>query len=346
MRNSASKFLMDVYNELSIETGKDDRKHRHKRSIENENFITKLDRYEIENCNNVVTFKSESFGHNQPTDTKSLIKFNIRDVPYDLELLHSTIRLYQDPQIGKYSQQTQNTTITIYQRLFSEQNQKYELVSRTSINSTTTYKGWLEFNITKLLEYALHYGTLQDVNNDHDILVGVTIESEEIFPNDIGIVGPNVLSDLQPFVIGFFNGRDTLFDKIQKLRVKRALPKTRARTNHFSSTKIIYELPKTCTKLNFTVDFDQIKLGHWVIAPKKFDAYLCGGECNFPLGSQMNATNHAIVQTLMHLKKPNLPKPRCVPTVLDSISILHYINEDSFNLSKYPRSVVRQCGCH
>lgn len=37
----------------------------------------------------------------------------------------------------------------------------------------------------------------------------------------------------------------------------------------------------------------------WIIAPEGYAAYYCEGECAFPLNSYMNATNHAIVQTLV-----------------------------------------------
>lgn len=37
----------------------------------------------------------------------------------------------------------------------------------------------------------------------------------------------------------------------------------------------------------------------WVIAPQGYSAYYCEGECSFPLDSCMNATNHAIVQSLV-----------------------------------------------
>ena len=42
----------------------------------------------------------------------------------------------------------------------------------------------------------------------------------------------------------------------------------------------------------------------WIIAPEGYAAYYCEGECAFPLNSYMNATNHAIVQTLVSPKQP------------------------------------------
>lgn len=46
----------------------------------------------------------------------------------------------------------------------------------------------------------------------------------------------------------------------------------------------------------------------WVIAPQGYSAYYCEGECSFPLDSCMNATNHAIVQSLVSTQ-PVLPGP-------------------------------------
>lgn len=37
----------------------------------------------------------------------------------------------------------------------------------------------------------------------------------------------------------------------------------------------------------------------WIIAPEGYAASYCDGECSFPLNAHMNATNHAIVQTLV-----------------------------------------------
>lgn len=41
----------------------------------------------------------------------------------------------------------------------------------------------------------------------------------------------------------------------------------------------------------------------WIIAPEGYAAFYCDGECSFPLNAHMNATNHAIVQTLVSFLK-------------------------------------------
>ncbi|XP_075157035.1 screw [Haematobia irritans] len=376
LKNSASKFLLEVYNDITENEEELDhvREHltrgRQRRALRDERFITKFDRMEIEKCNNIITFSSKkilapnSNIADLPIATDMIIGFNTNDVPRDLQLVHSALRLYQQPSLGKFVQNTdtQQASISIYQRVWSRKQYTGALRILASVNTTTTHKGWLEFNMTRILSRWLQHKSSQ-VNRLNELVIGVSLEMQnaahekksiEILPSDLGMVQPNVtdeMIDLQPFIIGYFNGPE-LMNKIQKLRFKRDVIKRKRKADFYQRRpppqpiQEIYKLPKTCERLNFTLDFNDLHMHDWVIAPKKFEAFFCGGECNFPLGSKMNATNHAIVQTLMHLKQPNLPKPCCVPTVLGSISILHYLNEDSVNLSKYPQSVAKECGCH
>lgn len=82
------------------------------------------------------------------------------------------------------------------------------------------------------------------------------------------------------------------------------------------------------------------------MAPDGYAAYYCDGECNFPLNSHMNATNHAIVQTLVHLMNQiKYPKPCCAPTKLNPVSVLYYLDDTVVTLKKYKKMVVKSCGC-
>lgn len=65
-------------------------------------------------------------------------------------------------------------------------------------------------------------------------------------------------------------------------------------------------LPKHKSNYHFHLATD---VQDWIIAPDGYAAFYCHGECSFPLHAQMNATNHAIVQTLVHLMNPyEVPK--------------------------------------
>lgn len=88
-------------------------------------------------------------------------------------------------------------------------------------------------------------------------------------------------------------------------------------------------------------------LQDWIIAPDGYHAFYCTGECNFPMNAHMNATNHAIVQTLVHLVNPSkAPKPCCAPTKLSAISVLYFLDDSNVILKKYKNMVVKSCGCH
>lgn len=83
---------------------------------------------------------------------------------------------------------------------------------------------------------------------------------------------------------------------------------------------------RECQKRVLRVSFKDLEWQDWIIAPDGYEAYYCHGECSFPLNSHMNATNHAIVQTLVNLMSPDVPKPCCAPTKLSGISVL-YLDE-------------------
>ncbi|XP_029934929.1 bone morphogenetic protein 6 isoform X2 [Myripristis murdjan] len=102
-----------------------------------------------------------------------------------------------------------------------------------------------------------------------------------------------------------------------------------------------------CRRHELYVSFRELGWQDWIIAPEGYAANYCDGECSFPLNAHMNATNHAIVQTLVHLMNPeNVPKPCCAPTKLHAISVLYFDDNSNVILKKYKNMVVRACGCH
>ncbi|NWW52089.1 BMP8A protein, partial [Pedionomus torquatus] len=56
---------------------------------------------------------------------------------------------------------------------------------------------------------------------------------------------------------------------------------------------------QVCRRHELYVSFQDLGWLDWVIAPQGYSAYYCEGECAFPLDSCMNATNHAILQSLV-----------------------------------------------
>ena len=90
----------------------------------------------------------------------------------------------------------------------------------------------------------------------------------------------------------------------------------------------------------------QVGWNDWIVAPPHYDAHYCHGECPFPLADNLNATNHAIVQTLVNSVNPSaVPRACCVPTELSPISMLYLDEYEKVVLKNYENMVVEGCGC-
>ncbi|XP_042866558.1 bone morphogenetic protein 2-like isoform X2 [Penaeus japonicus] len=101
-----------------------------------------------------------------------------------------------------------------------------------------------------------------------------------------------------------------------------------------------------CKRHNMFVDFRKVGWDDWIVAPSGYDAYFCMGDCPFPLNDHMNATNHAVVQTLVNSRYPDrVPKACCVPTELSPISMLYLDDDERFVLKNHQDMVVEACGC-
>lgn len=103
---------------------------------------------------------------------------------------------------------------------------------------------------------------------------------------------------------------------------------------------------KICQRYPLYVDFTEVGFGDWITAPQGYDAYYCHGECTFPLADHMNASNHAVLQTLVSSINPTaVPRACCVPTSLGPQTLLYLDDEDKIVLKKYPEMMVEECGC-
>lgn len=163
-------------------------------------------------------------------------------------------------------------------------------------------------------------------------------------PSRLGFTGFKGPYDERPFIVSFFKGDPTekgVVIQASSRRRKRSLfnPGNMKYGNTASSTE--------CKKRRLYVDFHDLEWESWIIAPDGYDSWYCAGECTYATYTRRNATNHAIVQTLVNLLNPHsAPAPCCAPTTLNAISVLFYDENKNVVLKKFKDMIVKSCGCH
>ena len=118
-----------------------------------------------------------------------------------------------------------------------------------------------------------------------------------------------------------------------------------------SPSKTSSTMENSCQKKQLYISFYDLNWHNWVIAPDGYDANYCQGRCGFPMPSEMNATNHAYVQNMVHILNAVTPGDErppfasCAPKDLTTISVLYYDYSNNVVLKKFARMVVKSCGC-
>ncbi|XP_042543069.1 bone morphogenetic protein 6 [Dipodomys spectabilis] len=275
-------------------------------------------------------------------------KFNLSQIPEGEAVTAAEFRIYKDCVVGSFKNQT--FLISIYQVLQEHQHRDSDLFLLDTRVVWASEEGWLEFDITAT-------SNLWVVTPQHNMglqLSVVTRDGLHINPRVAGLVGRDGPYDKQPFMVAFFKVSE-VHVRTTRSASSRRRQQSRDRSTHAQDVSRVSsasdynssELKTACRKHELYVSFQDLGWQDWIIAPKGYAANYCDGECSFPLNAHMNATNHAIVQTLVHLMNPEyVPKPCCAPTKLNAISVLYFDDNSNVILKKYRNMVVRACGCH
>jgi hypothetical protein len=112
-----------------------------------------------------------------------------------------------------------------------------------------------------------------------------------------------------------------------------------------------------CQKLDFNVDFVDLGWQKWILYPKRFNAYYCGGGCALPMNSikkksnprklSSQLTNHAQIMSILEYKHPgkNKPMTKCVSTKLKPLTVVFLDEYGELKTKEYQDMVVEECGC-
>lgn len=294
---------------------------------------------------NLVEYDKEFTPHQQHHKE---FKFNLSQIPEGEAVTAAEFRIYKDCVVESFKNQT--FLISIYQVLQEHPNRASDLFLLDTRAVWASEEGWLEFDVTAT-------SNMWVMNPQHNMglqLSVVTHDGFSVNPREAGLIGRDGPYDKQPFMVAFFKVSEvhvrTTRSAASRRRQQNRNRSTQAQDVSRVSTVTDYnssDLKTACRKHELYVSFQDLGWQDWIIAPKGYAANYCDGECSFPLNAHMNATNHAIVQTLVHLMNPDyVPKPCCAPTKLNAISVLYFDDNSNVILKKYRNMVVRACGCH
>nr|CAD7446776.1 unnamed protein product [Timema bartmani] len=94
-----------------------------------------------------------------------------------------------------------------------------------------------------------------------------------------------------------------------------------------------------CCRYPLTVDFEEFGWD-WIIAPKKYEANYCSGECPYVF---LQKYPHTHIVALAN--KHGTAGPCCAPRKMSAISMLYFDNEFNIIYGLLPGMVVDRCGC-
>ncbi|XP_054251174.1 bone morphogenetic protein 8B-like [Indicator indicator] len=276
-------------------------------------------------------------------------RFDLTQVPTGESVTAAEFRIYKAQSLSRHSNDSLH--LSIYEVAAEHSNRESDLFLLDAQDLRAGTEGWLVFDVTAASSHWL-------VDRKYNLGLRLYVETADghsVDPGSAGLLGRRGPRSKQPFMVTFFRASSS------PTRVTRAAKPPRRRQQPKKSNDLPHpnKLPgifddvhagdgrQVCRRHELYVSFQDLGWLDWVIAPQGYSAYYCEGECAFPLDSCMNATNHAILQSLVHLMKPEaVPKACCAPTKLSATSVLYYDSNNNVILKKHRNMVVKSCGCH
>lgn len=344
---SAPKFMISLYNSLQTEDGE---------SVTNETeFNIRVNLTLGKAVEHIIgTDVIRSFINHADKvphlrhDKDATFFFDTSDVSTSELVMGAEFRLYKEAKKARDSL----CRIEIFRITQGADPEDKNLEPEVNVTVPWDFEGWINFNVTRSV-YLWTYLPYTNLG----LYMKVTVvekgsENRLIDPGKAGIVGHKGPDDQQAFLVGFFKmARGDINVRSRTRRSADTVNKTPDETEgmyHWGGDSYSMDYRQSaCQRHTLYVSFKSLGWQDWIIAPDGYPAFYCRGECTFPLGAQMNSTNHAIVQTLVHLTKPYaVPKPCCAPTKLSPIQVLYFDEKSNVVLKRYKNMKVKACGCH
>jgi hypothetical protein len=280
------------------------------------------------------------------------------------DILHAKLTMLWKPSEAKKRNGTDSIVVKVYQ--FSKDDLSDAVLAHQrnlSFNLRRQHQ-WLHFNVRQSL--------LANSGDSIKFLLKVHPtgnDSVVIHPQDIGLSTYHVCQQEQPLLVVYVHNkqgrlkrqiharRERITEIISQLKAKRqrrnagnkhdddvlsgsALPSPSIHDDSQSNQK-----KKPCSRKDMNVSMDSTFGWKWVIAPKAFPAYACRGDCKWPL-PDVNKTNHAHLQALLHRKDPNAaPRVVCSPWSFEPLNMLYHKQNNEVVYQRFEEMIVTECGC-
>ncbi|CAF96552.1 unnamed protein product, partial [Tetraodon nigroviridis] len=373
---AAPMFMMDLYNSISEEP--ESPGFSYYSPLYPSSLLTPQDNRFLDDADTVMSF-SNLIGNELDLPNQQHrreFQFDLSRIPDGEVITGAEFRIYKD----FVQEHSDNETFraSLYQILQDSTNGELEPLLLEQRELWPAEEGWLTFDLTATSNLWLD-------SPEQNLGLHLVLEDsrgQRRKPQLAGLVTSNRPRNKQPFMVAFFRADGARFRSVRSAHGHRGRHSKSSKPQRtvqdairaVEAAKENLGLSKEgCKKHELYVSFRDLGWqGDWIIAPEGYAAYYCDGECAFPLNSYMNATNHAIVQTLVgfcrnpperpalsrplknasfqkqvHFINPEtVPKPCCTPTQLHSISVLYFDDSSNVILKKYRNMVVRACGCH
>lgn len=224
---------------------------------------------------------------------------------------------------------------------FSKSNIIARVIDTKVVDSTNKFE-WTTYDVVSAVKrwasQGNNFGLVISVTHVNGSTISLDLR-KKLFRSPAPAFDPLLLS------YSVDGSKDVEEDGDQPSRVKRKAPSSR---HSIKRKKPRREKGKKdfCRRHNMYVDFADVGWNDWIVAPPGFNAYLCKGECPFPLSDHFNTTNHAIIQNnLNSVQRTLVPKACCIPTDLGPITMLYTDETQKFHAKEYHNMIVESCGC-
>jgi len=317
----------------------------------------------VETSNTVREFAGIAVDESSSTGSETVFKFDFNKEHYtaspiseqsssnedeeEKEQLYSAqLKVYWKPKLSKIRSHG-CFKARVYDMIKPEINSLLD-IKKINHKDALLDEGWYTFDVTDAVKRWLHVKHNKKSKSTKKISNELLLEKGKMGVVKKGITNTKHHTNLFPEGV-FEKAKLYVYSEDAQhktTRQKRAVSNANRRGHNSRRRQNRRKGHYNCRRHRQYVDFMEVGWHDWIVAPPGFNAHFCNGECTFPLQDHMNATNHAIVQTLVNSVNPSaVPRACCVPTELSPISMLYLDEYDKVVLKNYENMVIEGCGC-